>query len=57
MRLFEELRAANSTPSGVKRLQARQQLTISSLRENILQLVEQNQVIQCMYTGFVICFS
>ena len=44
IRLLEQLRCVNDTPSGVKRQMARQQLTISNLREDILQLVEQNQV-------------
>ena len=44
MRQLEELKSANNTPSGVKRQMARQQLTIYNLREDILQLVEENQV-------------
>ncbi|KAI6660781.1 ATP-dependent RNA helicase A [Oopsacas minuta] len=44
-RLLEEYRMSSDSASGKARLQSRQQLTISSRRDDILRLVEQNQVV------------
>ena len=46
--LLQEYRSTNESESGKERRESRNQLTIASLREDILQFVEENQVIDSL---------